>query len=547
MELLLDKYNLVLLITASLNFVLALLVYLNGKGERVNWAYTWNIIAIIGWIFAMFLFRSAPASTSLFWCQVLYITPTLIASSFLYFTYIFPYQEKKDVFFNKVVIFSINLLLVILIAIPGVIIKDVNIIPGQEKEIIFTNLYFIYVVYTVSFFGYAFLRLIRKFLFFRNKKDKKDQTRKVQVIYLFLGYFLATNLAFVTNLIMPWMGYFFLNWLGQVFTVFMVGFTVYGILRYNLFKIKLALSEFLVVSFAALLLINIFLFSHTLQGYVWTIFLFLVFLVLGVILIRSVLKEIEAYEEIEGYVKELRKVNSRLKQLNKQKNEFMSFAAHQLKSPLTSVKGFTSLLLNGSLGPVPVKIKDVIEKMHSATDSMADSVEDYLNISRIEQGKMSYDYSCFDLYTLAKSVAGELRSNAYNKNQKITVRSDKSSDYMVEADQGKVKQVIGNFLDNAIKYTQEGGKIFIYLNKVKNKRRVRVAIKDNGTGIEENELEDIFKRYTRTDNTKKITGSGLGLYIARQMIEDQKGSVWAESEGLGKGSTFFIELPKYKK
>jgi len=232
MDILFDKINILLIITACLNLFLGVVIFLNGRNKKINIVYSLNIVAIISWVVAMILYRSAPPEMNLFWCAILYITPTFIASSFLYFTYIFPSQKDKNVPLKSLLIFAINGLIVAMVAIPGLIIKEVNVRPGIEKEIIFTKLYWLYFLYTAEFFSYGFIRLFKKYL-------KGVGIERLQILYLLLGYALAANFAFVTNLIMPWIGFFFLNWLGQAFTIIMVAFTSYAILKYRFMDIRI--------------------------------------------------------------------------------------------------------------------------------------------------------------------------------------------------------------------------------------------------------------------------------------------------------------------
>jgi len=231
-----DAINISLIITALLNLSLGVLIFISGKNKKINIVYSLNIAAIISWVMAMFFYRSSPPETNLFWCTVLYVTPTLIASSFLYFTYIFPSQKEKRIWWRAILIFGINLAIIVMVVWPGLIIKAVNIRPGLEKQIIFTPYYWFYFIYTLQFFSFGFFRLFKKYFINRG-------IERLQIIYLVTGYSLAANLAFGTNLIMPWIGYFFLNWLGQVFTCIMVAFTTYAILKYRLMDIRIVIRK----------------------------------------------------------------------------------------------------------------------------------------------------------------------------------------------------------------------------------------------------------------------------------------------------------------
>lgn len=164
MTFLFDNINILLLITALLNLLLGAVIFINGYKRKINVVYSLNILAIISWALSMFFYRSAPIETSLFWCTILYITPTFIASSFLYFTYTFPSQKEKSLVLRTVIIFGVNLIIVAMVAWPGLIIKAVNIRPGEEKEIFFSAYYWFYFLYTSVFFSYGFYRLFKKYL-----------------------------------------------------------------------------------------------------------------------------------------------------------------------------------------------------------------------------------------------------------------------------------------------------------------------------------------------------------------------------------------------
>lgn len=227
-----DAINIALVITALLNGLLGVVIFLNGHHKKINVVYSLNIVAIISWTVAMIAYRSAPQETSMFWSRILYITPTFIASSFLYFTYIFPSERDKHICLKSLLIFLINAVLVVMVAWPGFIIEAVNIRPGFEKQLIFTNYYWFYFLYTAGFFTFGFVRLFRKY-------THGIGVGRLQTLYLWSGYAIAANLAFISNLILPWIGVFIVNWLGQVFTISMVAFTAYAILKYRLMDIRI--------------------------------------------------------------------------------------------------------------------------------------------------------------------------------------------------------------------------------------------------------------------------------------------------------------------
>jgi signal transduction histidine kinase len=155
---------------------------------------------------------------------------------------------------------------------------------------------------------------------------------------------------------------------------------------------------------------------------------------------------------------------------------------------------------------------------------------------------MQYDFSTFDMRDLAVTVVTELRPNIERAKLSIDFDYDMSGTYILNADQGKIKQVISNLVDNAIKYTPKGG-IHLWLTHTSNEK-ILLTISDTGVGIRPDVLPRLFEKFTRAPDASKtnIMGTGLGLYVAKKMIEAHHGRIWAESAGQGKGASFFIEL-----
>lgn len=240
---------------------------------------------------------------------------------------------------------------------------------------------------------------------------------------------------------------------------------------------------------------------------------------------------------------ELKVANEKLKELDQMKSEFLSLATHQIRAPLTAIKGYSSMLLEGDFGVLPQKAKDSVGTIMKSCQNLIDIVGDFLNISRIEQGRMVYEKTVFDMGELVKEVSNELKPNIQNAHLEFEVEVPEGFVGEVNADRGKVKQVIGNIIDNSIKYTPKGG---IKISVLTDANLVKVMVKDTGVGIDPAEMGKLFAKFSRTKDASKtnVIGTGLGLYIAKKMIEAHKGDIKVTSEGVGKGTTFTIELPK---
>jgi signal transduction histidine kinase len=247
------------------------------------------------------------------------------------------------------------------------------------------------------------------------------------------------------------------------------------------------------------------------------------------------------YEELKVSNTKLANANIRLQELDQQKTEFISLATHQIRGPLGAIKGHASLALEGDYGPLADGPKKAFETIIHAAQGLVVVVNDYLDVSRIEQGKMKYDFSDFDLKDLAKEVVNEFLPTLAHKQLTLDLSCDQILQFPVHADRGKIKQVLGNLIDNSIKYTPEG---HIRVCVEKKGDKVLFSVKDNGVGIKPEVLPNLFVKFSRAPDASKtnILGTGLGLFVAKKMIEAHKGRIWAESEGAGKGSQFYVEL-----
>ncbi len=237
----------------------------------------------------------------------------------------------------------------------------------------------------------------------------------------------------------------------------------------------------------------------------------------------------------------LRVANDKLQSLDKLKTEFLSLAAHQLRSPLTAIRGYTSMLLDGSFGSVDEKQKEAINRVYESSSHLTKVVEDLLNVSKIEAGGMKYTMAPFDLEKAVRDLSTDLSITAQKKGFAVNFRTDGTAPYMVNGDMEKIRQVALNVIDNAIKYTDHGS-ITVSLSRAEGGIIV-VSVTDTGMGISPEEKAKLFQKFSRGEGGKMNTGgSGLGLYLAKQIVEAHGGHISIDSPGLGKGSTFSIEL-----
>ena len=218
-------------------------------------------------------------------------------------------------------------------------------------------------------------------------------------------------------------------------------------------------------------------------------------------------------------------------------------ASHQLRTPLTAIKGYISMMLEGSYGRLPEKAKEKVGNVFASSERLIKIIEDLLNISKIELGKMELEKKPTQLEELISSCCEELKLEAGKKGIKIIFQEPTPPLPQINADQLKIRQVVLNLIDNAIRYTKKGGEIKINLEKLNSV--IRLSVRDTGEGLTEKEQKDIFTGFVRGSAGINyfIEGAGLGLYVAKKFLDLHQGRIWAESEGKGKGSAFYVELP----
>lgn len=247
-------------------------------------------------------------------------------------------------------------------------------------------------------------------------------------------------------------------------------------------------------------------------------------------------------KEIDRATAKLKQANAELKDLDRAKSNFISIASHQLRTPLTVIKGYSSMMLEGAFGSLSTVLKSNVKKIYQSNERLIDLVDDLLNISRIEAGRLQFNFALGRLDELVRGVVDELRSTAAQKGLTLKFTKPKEVLPMVKMDKTKLRQVVINLIDNAIKYTEKG---WVKVSLSCDGSVVKFCVADSGIGIKDGTMPNLFKKFSRGEKTSIVytEGSGLGLYVGKMMVEEHQGKIWAESEGEGKGSRFCFELP----
>lgn len=709
-----DFNNILILLAFVFLVLLALFVRFRSSKTRANFIFELIIFEVALWTVSMFFYRLVPLGASIIWAKILYFAASLIAPTFFLFSLYFP-KEKVSSW-----IVRITLVLIMLQAIsslfPNGVINFVEAVPNKERFIHFGFTYPLYVIHVAGFFLVAYLVLIRKLM----EYQKKNQLIRLQIQYLLLSSALVSIGAMATNLFLPTLGIFTLNWLGQALTICWVVGISYVIMKHHLMDIRLVVARavaysFLVTIIGVFYVLATFFLSSFVLGFstseeqllvytVLTIFVALSFeklkqLVekitdniffkgrydsnkllsqLGSIMSTNIeldylttkiletltaemkvsfgtfvilekkaiyksivvgnFKKNFSYSELEVLVKngdififdeldegdlkqlmrslgiviskkltvrdevigllflgekssgeiyseqdlkvldilglevavaiqnaqsydkikkfnitlseevkkatvDLQWANLKLKELDKLKDDFVSVASHELRTPMTAIKSYLWMAINRPDVPLSEKMEQHLSRAYLSTERLINLVNDMLNVSRIEAGRIEIRPAPFDIQVLVSDVISEVVPKASEKMIKIEV--EKENVPKVFADPDKVHEILLNLIGNSLKFTPAYGQITIRF--FSDGQTVETSVKDTGSGISQDDLSSLFQKFGRLDNSyiamSTAGGTGLGLYISKSLINLMKGRIWAASDGLNKGSTFTFSLP----
>jgi signal transduction histidine kinase len=247
-------------------------------------------------------------------------------------------------------------------------------------------------------------------------------------------------------------------------------------------------------------------------------------------------------EENRRVLAQLRRSNAKLKALDETKDEFITMASHQLRTPLTAVKGYLSMVLEGDAGKLNENQRKLLEQSFFSSQRMVFLISDLLNLSRLNTGKFIIESSPVQLAEVVEGEVQQLVETA--KSREVSLLYKKPADFPVLLlDETKIHQVVMNFIDNAIYYTPAGGKITVTLTE--SPTSIEYRVKDNGIGVPREQQRHLFSKFYRADNARKARpdGTGLGLFMAKKVIAAQGGAIIFDSEE-GKGSTFGFRFSK---
>jgi len=516
-------YALSALINTIASIFLGFFIYFQDRRKLIHKTFALFCLAVAIWSYGYFMWQiSTSAQTALFWLHILMTGAIFIPLFYIHFLLAFldKIKEKKKILIFGYIILSFFFLLNFSPWFISGVKPKLDFAFWPNAGILFHPFLVIWFFYVI----YAIYLLIKEY-------GKAAGVKKIQIQYILMGTIIG-YLGGATNYPL-WYGIPILpigNWTAAVY----LSIVAYAITRYRFMNIKVVLTELLVVVIGFVLLVEAII-PENLTEFLFRGGLFLFFCIIGYLLIKSVMLEIRRRTELQRLYQEVNK-------LSKAKSEFISIASHQLRTPLTAIKGYISMVIEGAYGKLSEKQARPMENVYQSNERLIKLVNDLLNLSRLEAGKIEFKPEPILLENIISNIVEELKINAEKKGLYIKMLKPPASLPKLMIDRDKLRQVILNIIDNAIKYTQAGG-ITIALKQLDS--WARITISDTGEGITKEEMGGLFQTFTRAGAGANLNseGAGIGLYVAKKFVEMHKGKIWAESKGRGKGSTFYIELP----
>lgn len=512
-------------------------IYATNRREESNIFYFLLTLAISFWVCTLAFFEILPnLSHALAFLNLYFISADAIVLALLYFALSFGRREKFSIFWA------------VLLAIPGLVYDLIGLLQGGIFTIVptetatfgrvftFQPIYYLMLATVVAYCGSSVFILYRRSFgsagIFRYK-----ETKLLTIILI------ASIIGIVANLIMPIFGhdeFFVIGPVGVIGGVFYLG---YMIASYQLLDLRLFVTKIFSLLIVFLLGLSIF-FSENLQEYILKVAFFLLGSSASYFLWRSVKNETDSEIKVENLLKELTRQHEELEALNRRTSAFVNTTANQLRDPLSGIRWHASSLLQGSFGSLPEQSREYVNRIFESSKRLIVIVDDFLDLRKIEQGSMKYTFATFDMKVALEEVVEEVTRLAEEKGLKIVYSCDED-EYSLWGDQGKLRQVVSNLIDNAIKYTDKGE---IQVRLKRREDTILISVSDHGIGLTAEQINTLFQKFSRTKEAKRVNtgGSGLGLYIAAEIVRAHRGNIWVSSEGLGRGSTFFLELPLSK-
>src|SRR3989344_3075810 len=434
----------VLFIAAAITLAAGVIVYIRDTGKKSNIFFLFLATLLALWSFSVGFFEAArPGVWEGVSLLLIYLSAAGVSVTLFFFSLALATEKISLSTVQRIVIIASYVLIALAILTPGFMIDGVGGRDGGAKEILFGKGFAMYALFVAFYLFLSIAVLIKRY----RESAGIFKTELRNILLTTIG---AVLLITTTNLILPFIGSFYFFLIGPTIGMMAILFIGYHIIKYNFWNIKLVATELFTMLIVVTLLVEIFLTSSIIDFAVKVVITLLV-IFSSIFLIRSVRNEVEAKEEVERLLKDLAAANDELQLLDKRKSEFLSIASHHLRDPLTAIKGYASMLIEGSFGILSDGVKDAMQKIFESSKRLVVIIEDFLNITQIEQGEMAYNFASTDFKKMVADIIEELSPVATRGGLWLHFLADDISneERTVYVDTGKIRQVVTNLIDNS--------------------------------------------------------------------------------------------------
>lgn len=525
-------------VTSAAIGILGLVVFFSNSRSITNRTFLFfSIVTIVYGVFNFINYQIVLPDLILLFIRLTIFSAVWHTFSFFQLFYVFPEEKKQFSAYYKFLLVPFTVIVSFLTLTPLFFPRIEQAPIGQVSTPVPAPGIFLFGITVIGLLVSGISLLIKKML-----GGSKEQSRQLK--FILIGTLITFALLITFNLIFPVLfnNVSFIPFAPLFIFPFIV-FTAYAIIKHHLFDVKVIATEIAVFLLLFVLIIQ-FVNAEGLNQIIVSGIVLISTLAVGLFLIRSVLQEIKQREQIATLNLQLQRSIVELQKVDEVKSEFVSLASHQLRTPLTVIKGYVDMLRSGDFGGLNEEQKDATQKVFISSERMVDLIDDLLNVSKLEkEGGFTYQFQAKSPIELVANIVEEFQQSAKEKGLMLSFTSHVNPDVRVKFDPDKLKEAVGNIISNSIKYTPQGS---VAVSATEDEDAVTISVRDTGVGIAKDDIPKIFQKFFRSKAVARLTteGTGLGLFFTRRVIEDHKGRVWVESEGVGKGSTFIVKLPK---
>jgi len=519
---------------------MAILVFVQRPKEPAVRSFAAFLLSIAGWVTSLQLYYLLVDTANVILIGRLnYVFAEMAVFFVLLFAYNFPARTIKAPRWLKWLI-MLSFIATIVGALATDLVAENQLIRGIARQ---TN-------FGIGFpwFSAYIVFLVVTGLVLLYKKSQTATIEELKHLRLFIYAWLVGTLGIlVIFMVTPFMANN-QEWLRYGPYTALISMLIYGyaVAKQQMLKIRVLGTELFVAALILLFAVNFATAVSDVSRMIAGVSLTLG-LIFGFLLIRNAESETEKHIQIQDLMTQLNESNQQLREMSEAKSEFISIASHQLRTPVSVIKGYLALILEGHYGEIGVRVREKLQQLVDANERLVLLISNLLNVSRIERGSVDFDCRETDIAELIRKAVIAMDIKVRGKELRLFFKEPQEPIDKVYIDAGKVQEVIANLVDNAIKYTPVGS-IEVSVADEKKEDKVVVRIKDSGIGMEKEDAPHIFEKFFRPVKPSAPwqagNSMGIGLYICAKFLRSMGGNIFVESTAPGRGTTMAVSLPK---